>query len=80
MIETHFYLQCQIYSQLRLDLFYEASKTVISFPFANKDQKFNILMTNIDILPLTGRFTNLALNLRNTLLTENDENEENTEM
>ena len=70
--EPHFYLECQVYSRLRNDLFYEATKTVISFPFANKDQKFNILMTIDDITPSTGRFTTLALKLRDTLLNEED--------
>ena len=70
--EPHFYLECQAYSRLRTDLFNEATKTVIPFPFANKDQKFNILMTIDDITPSTGRFTTLALKLRDTLLNEED--------
>ena len=66
--EYHFYLECQIYSQLRSDLFSQATKTVISFPYANKVQKLNILMTKEDISSFVARFTTLALKVRKSMI------------
>ena len=71
--ECHFLLECKSYSKLRNDLFYKTGKTVISFTYANKSQKFDILMTNTYLSSLTAQYTTKALELRRDLLENQQE-------
>ena len=66
--ERHFLLDCKSFSKLRNDLFHKTGNTVISFPYANKSQKFDILMRNTYLSPLTAQYITKALEMREDLL------------
>ena len=66
--ENHFLIDCKCFSKLRNDLFDKIGRVVISFPYVNKTQKFNILMTTSNISALTAQYVSAALKLRESLM------------
>ena len=73
--EMHFLLDCKCFSKLRMELFEKTYQKIPSFPYHINAQKFVILMTDSNIIPVTAKYIFKMMELRNSLMENHKTNE-----